>query len=197
MIVYVATFVSQVLIHTPIWVWLLLAFLVSRGMAALSPRDVAPNRMLILPLIFLVWGLTGLIGSRGLSVDLLVFGAAFIVGVYGGVALGAVGPAPRLRPETGGLAMPGSPIPLALILISFALKYIGTVALAVEADASAHATIASGMTLIGGAFAGLFWGRTFVLFRRALAGAGERSDLAAVGRLVWPRVAVDLDPEAS
>ena len=94
-------FVYQVLVHTPIWVWLLLAFLVSRGVAALTPRDVAPNRMLILPLVFLFWGVTGLIGSRGLGGDFALFVVAFAAGGAGGVALAALGPPPRLNPETG------------------------------------------------------------------------------------------------
>src|ERR1700678_3719319 len=115
-----AMFVYQILVHTPIWVWLLLAFLVSRGVAALRPREVAPRRMLILPVVFLVWGLSGLIGSRGLGVDLLIFPVAFAAGVYGGIALAALGTAPRLAPETGALEMPGSLIPLTLIVVSFA-----------------------------------------------------------------------------
>ena len=190
-------FVYQVLVHTPIWVWLLLAFLVSRGLAALTPRDVAPNRMLILPLVFLVWGVTGLIGSRGLGGDFALLVIALAAGGAGGVALAALGPPPRLNPETGGIAMPGSGIPLALILISFAVKYVGTVALAVDSDVFQRAVLVSAMTSVGGAFAGLFWGRALTLFRRALAAAGERSDIASAAKLIWPRWEARPDPEAS
>jgi hypothetical protein len=190
-------FVYQILVHTPIWVWLLLAFLVSRGVAALKPRDVTPTRMLILPLVFLVWGLTGLIDSRGLGVDFALFVVAFAAGGAGGVALAALGPHPRLNSETGGMAMPGSAIPLTLILVSFAFKYVGTVALAIDSDVSQRAVLVSAMTAVGGIFAGLFWGRTLTLFRRALAAAGARSDLASVAKLIWPRWEARPDPEAS
>lgn len=189
--------VYQILVHTPIWVWLLLAFLVSRGLVALRPRDVTPSRMLILPVVFLVWGLSGLMGSRGFGVDFLMFFVAFAAGAYGGLALAALGPAPRLAPETGVMGMPGSPIPLTLILTSFAFKYVGTVALAVDADPAQRAIVAIAMTIAGGIFAGLFWGRTLTQFRRALTAAGERADFSSVVRLIWPRAVARLDPEAS
>jgi len=180
-------FVYEVLIHTPIWVWVLLALLVSRGLASLRPRDIAPSRALIVPVVFLVWGLTGLIGSRGLGLDLALFVVALGAGFVGGGALASLTPTPTWRPETGRMAMPGSPVPLAMILIAFAAKYVGNVALAVEDDPAAHAGIATAMTLLGGGFAGLFWGRTLALFRRALGRAGEGGDYASVARALARR----------
>jgi len=177
-------FVYEVLIHTPIWVWVLLAFIVSRGVASLRPRIVAPSRALIVPAVFLLWGLSGLIGSRGLGLDLALFAGAFVLGFFFGGALSLLTPTPRYLPETGAMAMPGSPVPLAMILVAFFAKYAGNVALAVGTDAAAHAGIATVMTLVGGGFAGLFWGRTLTLFRRALGLAGEGGDYASVARLL-------------
>ena len=102
--------------------------------------------MLILPLVFLVWGLTGLIGSRGLGVDFALFVATAAAGGVGGAALAALGPQPRLISESDRMAMPGSAIPLTLILISFACKYVGNVALAIDADVSQRALLVSLMT---------------------------------------------------
>ena len=44
--------VFAILSHTPSWVWVLLAFLVYRGVIAMRPRDVSPSRSLIIPVIF-------------------------------------------------------------------------------------------------------------------------------------------------
>ena len=54
-------------------------------------------------------------------------------------------------------------------------------------DPAAQAEIAGALALIGGAFAGLFWGRTLALLRRALQGAGASADWAALARLAFAR----------
>ena len=89
--------------------------------------------------------------------------------------------------------MPGSPIPLAMILTAFVVKYVGAVALATASDPATQAEIASGLALIGGVFAGAFWGRTIGLFRRALLGAGLSADASALARLALTRAAAGAD----
>jgi hypothetical protein len=42
-------FVHQILIHTPVWVWALLAFLVWQGIKAMQPRTTPIWRALIVP----------------------------------------------------------------------------------------------------------------------------------------------------
>jgi multisubunit Na+/H+ antiporter MnhC subunit len=179
----------QILTHTPLWVWALLAFLIYRGLNAMQPRMITPSRALILPLVFLVWGLSGLINSRSLVLDLALalFVVGALVGLAAGSALATLTPAPRLDQQAGALAMPGSPIPLAMIVTAFVIKYVGAVALAMASDPATQAEIAGALALIGGAFAGLFWGRTLALFRRALLGAGASADWAALARLAFAR----------
>jgi len=196
--------IYEILSHTPIWVWALLAFLVSRGLNAMQPRTIAPVRVLIIPVVFLVWGLVSLISSRGLGFAFVLFVVGTAAGLAAGSALAALMPAPRLDRQTGLLAMPGSPIPLALILAAFVVKYAGSVALVGASDPATHAEIASAMALIGGVFAGLFWGRTLGQFRRALQADGQPVTLRtlialAAGRLASVRLGASLErnPEAS
>ncbi|THD45161.1 MAG: hypothetical protein E7774_08675 [Bradyrhizobium sp.] len=177
--------IYNILVHTPIWVWLLLAFLVSRGVAAMRPKEIAPRRALIVPAVFLLWGLAGLIGSQGLGGNLALFAVGAILGLAAGGALAALAPAPRFIPETGRLAMTGSPIPLIMILSAFAVKYAGAVTLAMASDPGAHAEIASALALAGGVFAGLFWGRTLTQFRRAFIAAGLYAGWSSLPRLVF------------
>ena len=180
--------IIEILSHTPIWVWLLLAFLISRGVKAMSPREVSPSRVLIVPLVFFVWGLSGLIGaSHDVGVKLVLFVGGLVVGVVAGRALASLMPAPRILRETGKLAMPGSPVILILICLAFATKYVGNVALAIDQDPAARFEIACAMTAIGGLFSGLFWGRTLGQFQRALQAEREPSNLAGVIGLVQMR----------
>ena len=180
-------FILTILSHTPIWVWVLLAFLISRGIMAMRPREVSPSRMLVVPLVFLVWGLTGMFGADDLVYKLALFIGGMLVGLAGGRGLASLLPAPRRSRATGLLAMPGSPIPLILIGLAFATKYVGSVALALNPDIAVHAEIASAMALVGGLFAGLFWGRTLGQFARALQADGEPATLRGLVNLVMTR----------
>jgi hypothetical protein len=166
-------FILTILSHTPIWVWVLLAFLISRGVAAMRPREVSPSRILIVPLVFLVWGLTGMFGADDLTLKLALFAGGLLAGLAAGWGLASLLPAPRLSRATRLLAMPGSPVPLILIGLAFMTKYVGTVALALNSDVAVHAEIAAALAAAGGLFAGLFWGRTLGQFARALQADGE------------------------
>jgi len=191
------SFIAAVIVNTPIWVWVLFAYLVSRGVVALREREMRPGRALIVPIVFLVWGLAGLIESRGLGFDLALFVIGLAAGVFGGRALTALTPPPRLALDAGTIVMPGSPIPFVLILVSFAVKYVAAVALALNVGSPAHAEIASASALVGGVFAGMFWGRTLTQFRRALSAAGLPADWADAARLAFVRPATSADGAAS
>jgi hypothetical protein len=193
----IMSFIAAVIANTPIWVWILFAFLLSRGFVALREREIQPGRALIVPIVFLVWGLTGLIESRGLGFDLALFAVGLAAGVFVGRALTALTPPPRLALDAGTIVMPGSPIPFVLILVSFAVKYVAAVALALNVGSPAHAEIASASALVGGVFAGMFWGRTLTQFRRALAAAGLPADWADAARLPFVRPATSADGAAS
>ena len=52
------TFVYQILIHTPLWVWILLAYLVWQGIQSMQPRTTTIWRALIVPVVFIVWGIS-------------------------------------------------------------------------------------------------------------------------------------------
>ena len=179
---------STIISHTPLWVWLLLGFVVSRGVNALRPRELAPSRVILVPAIFLVWGLSGLIGGAGgFVLPLGLFVVAMAAGLFVGRGLAQLSPAPHIIPGNGRLAMPGSPIPLVMIVLAFAIKYVGAVALAVIDEPLLHGQIAWLMTVVGGLFAGMFWGRTLFQFQRALHAAGAPADLAAIANLALGR----------
>ena len=66
------TFAYQILIHTPIWVFPLFAYLVWLGIKAMRPRTTTIWRSLIVPAIFIIWGLSRLLsGTQHAIVPLL------------------------------------------------------------------------------------------------------------------------------
>ncbi len=59
--------VLQIVANTPIWVWVLLAYLLFIGIRALRPSTAPLWRIAILPMVFFVWGLASLYQMHGLA----------------------------------------------------------------------------------------------------------------------------------
>jgi len=50
----------------PLWAWILLAYLVWQGIKAMGPRTTTIWRALIVPAVFIVWGLSRIgLGPQG------------------------------------------------------------------------------------------------------------------------------------
>jgi hypothetical protein len=70
-------FAWQILIHTPIWVFPLFGYLVWLGIKAMQPRTVTIWRSLIVPAVFIVWGLSRLFARQDYAWPLVAWlGAA-------------------------------------------------------------------------------------------------------------------------
>lgn len=62
-------FLIGILTHTPVWVWVLFIFLVSRGLNARKPATVTLEKLAIIPAIFLIWDIYDLVVYRDLTRD--------------------------------------------------------------------------------------------------------------------------------
>lgn len=60
-------FLIGVVTHTPVWVWVLFIFLISRGLKARRPATVTLERLAIIPAIFLIWDIYDLVVYRTLT----------------------------------------------------------------------------------------------------------------------------------
>lgn len=109
--------------QTPLWVWALLAFLWYRGLRALRGGTVTLPRLAILPALFALWGLHGVLTIFGGSASsLLVWLFSMALGAGMGLA--------RARRtliaadhEKGLIRLPGSAATLLLMLATFIAKY--------------------------------------------------------------------------
>ena len=157
------SFLTQVLTRTPIYVWLLLAYVVWQGIQALRPRTTFLARALVLPLMFIVSGVAPLvIGSETRSGLLLAWaaGASLFapIGLFTGPAILAVDRRNR------SITRAGSVLPLIRNLSVFLTQYAIAVSVAIHGDAGRWLTVAG--RGISGATAGYFLGWAIVVCRR-------------------------------
>jgi hypothetical protein len=171
-----------ILQHTPVWVWILMAFLIYRGLAALRPSVISIRRALILPIVFLVWGLSGLIFDPGdAAARLAGFAIALLLGFFLGRFIALRSAPPRLIPEEGLLAMPGSPLPLIIIGLTFFSKYALAVAIGFDKSLQLSTGFETILGAVGGLSAGVLWGLRLTQFARA-SGAGPLALLGMATR---------------
>lgn len=132
---------SQFLTHTPLYVWVILAFLVFRGVLALRDRDITITRMSIVPLVMLALALQSIGARYGLVSAALAawFGACALMALqrwaFGGSRVEA-GTAP------GSLRIRGSWTPLLMMLTIFVIKYAMAVVQAVQPQLAQGAVFA-------------------------------------------------------
>jgi hypothetical protein len=153
-------FAQGILTHTPLWVFVLLAYLARQGIKAMQPRTTTIWRALVVPAVFIVWGVSRL-GLRQDSIWPLV---AWIAAALALLPLGVLTPRPfELDHATGQITRPGSVFPLIRNLIVFALQYGVAVISAVDVDGRLLAAVVG--RAISGATAGYFIGSTIALLR--------------------------------
>jgi len=151
--------IRGILEHTPVWVWVVFAAIVLLGLQQTRTRDVSFVRVTILPVVMIVLSLSGVLGAFA---HVPLAWAAWAVGVglsvtFAGKAVAARG-ASR-SPQPGHLRVPGSLIPIALILAVFITKYSAGIALALNPTLAANTAVAVVLSLVYGAFSGLFLAR--------------------------------------
>ena len=165
---------QQIIAHTPIYVWILLAFLASRGIAASRDSEVPLRRLAILPAVMAVLSLQDMhsrFGLDGLPVVLWLAGA-----VAGAFAAWRITPPALPGSMPGTVLQRGSWLPLALMMTIFATKYTVAVACAVRPELAGDATFSGAVCALYGVFNGLFAGRALrgLPLPRAMTAAGSR-----------------------
>ena len=147
--------------NTPVWVFGLLALLIWQGCMALRPSSQPLLRMLIIPAVFFLMGLSRLV-LGGKSIDLLlvwVAGAA----VFAALALYTGPRSVTIDGETGRILRPGSVVPLLRNVSIFILQYAVAVVTAMKLGATWEVAVVG--QAVSGACAGYFLGWTIALLR--------------------------------
>lgn len=158
--------------HTPYWVWGLLAALLALGASQLFDRHVSLTRATAMPLAMTALSVYGLIsafgsaGQIGASVGVWLIAAAMVAALA--LWLQPTAPSGTLYAATSrSFFIPGSAMPLALILGIFLTKYFVGVELALQPTLARDSGFALQIALLYSVFNGLFAARSLRLWRLA------------------------------
>jgi hypothetical protein len=154
----------QILKGTPTWVFVLFVSLVAIGILQSRARDVNAARLAILPAAFIAFSLYGVITAFGAHPHNL---AAWMAGLAAAtMAVRRLKPSPDARwdASTQTFHVPGTWMPLALMMAVFFARYAISVSLALDPGLAGEATFAIAASLAYGALSGAFLGRALSLF---------------------------------
>jgi len=157
----------SILQHTPHWVWWLLAALVSVGVSQTHPRHRTLRAATAIPIAMAALSFYGVVSVfAAQSIALVAWAAAVLAAVVISHAAG-VGSKVRWLAAEQRLLVPGSWVPLMLILGLFIIKFGANVALAMHPDLSGDGLFAVSVSLAYGAFSGIFLARGLAMWRVA------------------------------
>jgi hypothetical protein len=151
--------IQQIISHTPLYVWAILAFLVTRGMAASAEREVTVRKLIIIPAVMLAlswFDINAKFGFDGLAA------AAWVAGALAGAALvwrKFDSASMACDPASGTIRLRGSWMPLALMMAIFCTKYVVAVLVAMQPAARHDSLFVAAVCIVFGLFNGAFLGR--------------------------------------
>jgi uncharacterized membrane protein len=159
----------QIVLHTPLWVWGLLAGLLVLGYTQSRDREVSLARILATPVImggYSLWGAATTFAHSPWLGPVVTVWAVLAVGVFCAMAVGTANG--RYDAATRSFRLPGSWTPMALILGIFLVKYASGVAIAMHRELATDPVFALALAAVSGVFSGLFAGRTARVVKLAI-----------------------------
>ena len=150
---------TQILTHTPLWVFGLFFGLVYLGYLQSRTRQVARGRLIVLPIAMLAWSLYSVWSTfdahlTALAAWICVWVAVVTIGLARGPSRSA-----SYDAKTAQFTVAGSWLPLALMMGIFFFKYAVAVAHAVKPGVLDTTTAVAVVSATYGLFSGLFMAR--------------------------------------
>ena len=148
----------QILTHTPLYVWAILAFLIYRGVVAMRDREIAMGKIFVIPVIMLALSLGDIVArfdNAFLPLGAWAVGATMLTLLV--ARFSAAGISAGSTPGT--VRVHGGPMPLVMMLGVFLTKFVAAVALAVLPHANESVLFAILVCTLFGCFNGYFLGR--------------------------------------
>lgn len=158
---------SEILRRTPSWVFVLFFALLALGYFQSKDRLVSRSNVTLLPAAMLLLSFYGVLSAFGITPLAL---AAWLAGVGATVWLGLKTAnlcGASITKETKLLAVPGSWLPLSLMMAIFFTKYAVGVILARKLPVASNLTFIGSVSLIYGLLSGVFFARAISILRTA------------------------------
>lgn len=159
--------ISIILAHIPTWVWAVFAFILVMGVIQSRDQLMARARLLILPLAWTVFGAWGVETAFGLGVGPLSAWALGLVASLWLVKRSGWPGAARFDAPSQRFFVPGSWLPMALMLAIFIGKFTLGFSLAMRPELASDTVVAAAFSLYFGAISGVFLGRSRNILSRA------------------------------
>jgi uncharacterized membrane protein len=157
--------VAQILINTPLWVWGLLAALLALGFSQVRSRTAGLGRIALLPLGLGAFSLYGTVSAFGASPTVI---GSWLAATTLLLLIVTQMPLPAGAHYDGAsrqFQLPGSWVPMALIMAIFLTKYVVGVSLVMHLELKANANFSLAIGTLYGVYSGIFAGRAFRLIR--------------------------------
>ena len=161
------TVIFEIIRHTPQWVWGILAAIVLLGVLQLRDHSLARLRVALLPVGLGAFSMLGTVSVFGMHPLVL---AAWSVGWSALLMLGRrVAWSPGVRHDAAGdrFLVPGSTLPLLLMLGVFVVRYFVTVTLVFHRDWAAESAFAEAVSVVYGGLSGLLAARALTILSSA------------------------------
>ncbi|MFT3816912.1 MAG: hypothetical protein QM750_04680 [Rubrivivax sp.] len=152
--------------NIPVWVFAVLALLIALGLRQARPRLMAPTLALGIGSLMVVFSLWGLWSAFGSAPAMLL---CWALGLGATVAAGRRWLAPRgmVLADDARVLVPGSWLPLALMMGIFGLKFALGYGAATGHPVTAHSLAGAAVAALLGLFSGSFFARAQAVHRFA------------------------------
>ena len=162
---------TLILSHIPTWVWAIFAALIVMGVIQSRDQFASAKRLLILPLVWMVFGIWGIYSAFGLqAAPLVAWGLGLATSATLVLRSGWPGSA-RFDAMRGQFFVPGSWLPLGLMMSIFIGKFALGMSLAMQPAVAHNIVAAVGFSAAFGLLSGTFLGRSRAILGRAPSGA--------------------------
>jgi len=156
--------IASIVSHTPAWVFVVFAVLIAIGVRQMQPRIVSRRRLIVLPLVVAAYSLYGVaMASHNNPLALTMWLVAVLVAFL----LTYMSPPSGAVAETAGtVRVPGSWVPMVVILGLFTARYAYNVMLAMHPDVMHSMNFMALFSALFGFLGGLLLSRSVLLHVR-------------------------------
>lgn len=158
---------NLILTHTPIWVWALLAALLWLGLSQTVSRTASLKRITLMPLAMIGLSIFGTLSVFGTHLNILLAWAGAGASMLALILRNTSSAAIKYDAEKRLFSLPGSWVPLALILSVFVTKYVVGFLTGMQPSLAHDTSFAVFFTTLYGASSGVFLARAVGLWRLA------------------------------
>ena len=153
--------------HAPRWVWFLLVALIALGVSLSFPRRVSLRRAILVPAAMVTLSFYGVVSVFAQTPLALVAWAVGVAAALAGARAMRLWQGIAWSPADARVILPGSWVPLLLIVTLFGIKFGVGASLAMNPALAREAGFAAAVGLLYGGFSGVFLARGLAVWQVA------------------------------